>query len=536
MHIQQFINAPRGVIVAAASIIVLAVGVLWWSNSGDRADTPSWRVADIERGELVFAVSASGALTAVVTVDVSSQLSGQIAELLVDYNTPVKKGQVLARLDAQTFDARVRQAQAELEIAKATLLVQQAAIRRAGAELDSSKAQTLKARSALGAAERELARKRGLIASGAATVRDIDRAQVDVDTSKAQVDSNDAGEKQAEAALVMAVAQVENALAQVRLKDAALFAAKVDLERTDIRAPIDGIVLKRNIDLGQTVAASLQAPNLFTIAEDLRAMQVEVNIDEADIGKIELAQRATFTVDAMQGRTFEGEVAQIRKAPQTVQNVVTYTVVVRTSNDDLKLLPGLTANVKIVVARRADTLKIPNAALRYRPAGAGGPPAAPAANPAQPQQGQFNAAQFIERLNEALKLSDEQRKSVQKVLTDSGARMRVLRERGATPAELQEAAQKNREQVRNEIAALLNAEQRAKYEELAAARAQQPSVREERVYVVDDGGRAKAVAIRVGIGDGSFTELVSGPLNANQKLIVGTNAKAKGQGGVRLGF
>src|SRR5207247_2173405 len=274
--------------------------------------SPQYRFASAELGPLTAAVSASGNRNAVITVQVGSQVSGQIKELLVDFNSVVTKGQVIARIDPAIFEAKLIQARADLDSAKAAVLNQQAQVERSRADVGNARAAHAEA-----------------------------RAQ----TAKAQV---------------------------------AVLDTKRDFDRkTELFA--------RQVDVGQTVAASLQAPVLFTIAQDLTKMQVETSVDEADIGRIKLDDRATFTVDAFPGETFEGTVTQIRKAGQIVQNVVTYTVVVAVDNPAGKLLPGMTANVKLVVAEKPSVLKVPNAALRFRPPGAEA--AAPSGSPGGPVAG-----------------------------------------------------------------------------------------------------------------------------------------------------
>ncbi len=376
-----FVRMKRFLI--ASLVLALAGAGLLAFVAGTDGDPPTYRTAPIQRGALVSAVTSSGTVAAVVTVEVGSQLSGQVAELLADFNDEVRRGQPLARLDPQSFEARVRQAAAELEVARAELLSRQAAVEQAAADFANArgtrvvaKAQTASVRATYDEAELDLRRKQPLAKSGAVPESALERALAKRDSALADLRAAEAQQRvqraaigSAKAALRIAEAKVEIARATIKQRKAALDHAEVELARSVIRAPLDGVVIGRNVDLGQTVAASLQAPTLFTIAQDLRLMQVEANVDEADIGRVKPGQRVTFTVDAYRGRTFGGEVAQIRKAPQVVQNVVTYTVVISTDNGDLALLPGMTATVRIVVAEKADVLKVPNAALRFRPSG-----------------------------------------------------------------------------------------------------------------------------------------------------------------------
>src|SRR5881409_2773971 len=354
--------------------------------------SPQYRFASAELGPLTAAVSASGNLNAVITVQVGSQVSGQIKELLVDFNSVVRKGQVIARIDPDIFEAKVIQARADLDSAKATVVTQEAQVERARADIENARAahaearaQTAKAQVAVMDTKRDLDRKTELARRELIAKSDLDSSQAAYDSAAAQLDSAKAREQSLAAAIGSAQAQLrvtaatlDSARAQVKQKQAALHQAQADLEHTTIRAPVNGVVVSRAVDVGQTVAASLQAPTLFTIAQDLTKMQVETSVDEADIGRVKLEDRASFTVDAFPGQPFVGIVTQIRKAAQIVQNVVTYTVVISVDNPGGRLLPGMTANVRLVYAERPDVLKVPNAALRFRPAGADAGPAAPA--------------------------------------------------------------------------------------------------------------------------------------------------------------
>ncbi|MBI3031371.1 MAG: HlyD family secretion protein [Candidatus Rokubacteria bacterium] len=391
-------------------IVLVAAGAtgVWFYAQG-RGGTPKYRVARVERGPLTATVSATGNLNAVITVQVGSQVSGQIKELHADFNSQVKKDQLIAHIDPDLFEAKANQARADLENAQASVLNQTANLERARADVENARAslagaraQTAKAQVALLDARRDLDRKTELLRKELISQSDKDTSQATHDSAAAQLESAQAQERalasqirMTQAQLGVAEALLKAAHAQVKLKKAALDQALVDLAHTYIRAPVDGTVVSRNVDVGQTVAASLQAPTLFTIAQDLTQMQVDTSVDEADIGRIRVGDRVTFTVDAFPVRAFAGQVVQIRKAPQVVQNVVTYNVVVGVQNPDLKLLPGMTANVKVVVNQKPSVLKVPNAALRFRPQGVqgdgpprGGPQGRPGGGPgAQVAQG-----------------------------------------------------------------------------------------------------------------------------------------------------
>jgi len=312
---------------------------------------------------------------------VGSQISGQVRDLHADFNATVVQGQVIARIDPETYEARLAQAQADAETTRTLVPTQHALIDQRRADLENARAehetataQTLRADLALRDAEADLERKRQLAHSAVVSAGDWERAKNAYGSAQAQLVSSRAQERAqsakiqgAAAALHLAQAQLETNLAQVKQKEVAIRQAQIDLERTYIRAPVTGTVVNRSVNRGQTVAASLQAPVLFTIAQDLTRMQVEAAVVEADVARFAVGQAVTFTVDAHPGRTFAGTVTQVRKAPQVVQNVVTYVVVMSAENRDEALLPGMTANLQVVVAERTNVLTVPNAALRFRP-------------------------------------------------------------------------------------------------------------------------------------------------------------------------
>ena len=293
----------------------------------------------VSRGDIVDTVGASGTLQAVTTVQVGSQVSGNISFLGADFNSIVKKGQVVARLDPSLFDAQLQQARANLQQAGANLT-------KAQSDLDRSKVM-------LTDSQQKYTRSRDLAAKSLVPQSDLDAAKIAVDS--------------AQAALASAEATVSQSRAAVSQSQASVNQNQVNLDHTIIEAPIDGIIIQRSVDVGQTVAASMQAPTLFIIAADLTKMQVNANIDEADVGRIRPGQHVTFKVDAYPTETFEGTVSQIRLQPVVVQNVTTYGTVIDVPNAELKLKPGMTANVKVEIAKKTDTLRVPNAALRFRP-------------------------------------------------------------------------------------------------------------------------------------------------------------------------
>jgi HlyD family secretion protein len=522
--------------VILAVIAVGAVAIYLFSDSDDESAT--FRLARMERGPIISTVSSTGTLNAVITVQVGSQVSGQIMELLADFNSEVREDQVIARIDPENFQARVRQAEAELAVSKSNVSTQRAAVERARAELQNSraaldavKAQTEKARVALEDARRDLTRKETLHKSTIIAESEKDKAVAVYDQSVAQlnaahaeVQAQESMVRSREAALKMAKAQVEHALAQVQQREAALHQSRVDLAHTVIRSPVDGVVIERSVDVGQTVAASLQAPTLFTIAQDLRKMQVDTNVDEADIGRIRMGQRVTFTVDSF---------------PETVQNVVTYTVVVSADNPDLRLLPGMTANVQIVVNERLKTLKVANAALRFSPSGVAAEQSKGAVAAGRPaDSGMQRAEKRIRQITEALQLDEAQQEQLKAMFDRARKQIIAMRQQGATPEEIRAEIQRIRARNRGPLLQMLTPEQRVKYRQFVEGRAANQVTRG-RVWVLGENGTPTPVDIMIGISDGSFTEVVQGELEADQQVIIGTSRpekKSRGTGRRRFGF
>jgi HlyD family secretion protein len=349
----------------------------WWGTQNGA----KYRMAKVERSAIMAYVSATGTLNPVIMVQVGTQVSGTIEKLFTDFNSTVVPGQQLAQLDQASFRAKVAQAEANLDNARAevksamaNVLNMRASIDTARADMASRSAQRERARVAIVDTKRILERQQALFARALLSRNEVETAQTAYDTAVAQYNATQADFESAEtklraaqAQLVAAEAQVEKANAQVHQTQAALEQARVDLERTIIRSPVTGTVISRSVDVGQTVAASLSSPTLFTIAQDLTKMQVDTNVSEADIGSVAVGQAATFTVDAYLGQVLRGVVREIRSAPIVVQNVVNYNAVIAVDNPEQKLKPGMTATVSILVAQRQNVLKIPKAALRFQP-------------------------------------------------------------------------------------------------------------------------------------------------------------------------
>src|SRR5713101_3753215 len=481
----------RRIWILGVFLVLAATASGAWFYAQSRGSTPRFRTVKLERGPLTATVSATGTLNAVVTVQVGSQVSGQIKELFADFNSQVKRNQLVARIDPEKFQAAVAQGKAQVDAAKANVLNQRAVVEKTRADLANAQA-------ALAVAKAQ--------------------------SAKAQEDAQVSQIRSAEAQLRVTEAMLQAAIANVVQQEAGLKQSQVDLDHTEIRAPVDGVVVSRTVDVGQTVAASLQAPTLFTIAQDLTQMQVDTNVDEADVGRIREGLHATFTVDSFANQNFSGEVMQVRKAPQVLQNVVTYNVVISARNPDLKLLPGMTANVRLVVEQKDSVLKVPNSALRFRlpgddsvPVRGVAPGAGAGGGAAQP-----SIDEIRERLTKSLGLTPEQLQKLEPILQETREKMRALATRGANDNERRIESQRIREASREQIRAILTSEQRTKYDQdMADARAGRQAI-SGRVFVLGPDAKPVPVTVRLGITDGSFTEVLSSDLKEGQEVLVGS--------------
>jgi HlyD family secretion protein len=504
-------------LVSVAAALVAAGGAWWWSQKS-AADAVEYRTAKIERGNLLATVAASGAVNPVALVTVGTQVSGQIKELLVDFNSEVKAGQLLARIDPETFEYRVRSAQADVDAVRAMVLTAQANVLAAMTQVSRAQVD-------LDEARRDFDRKQSLVEKGFIAQSEADKARALVNTSTEAL-------KAVQAQVGVAQANVKSAQANVAQREATLAQARIDLERTRITSPVNGIVIKRAIENGQTVAASLQAPELFIIAKNLRDMQVEASIDESDVGRLKVGQKATFTVDAFPGQTFEGDIRQVRKAASNVANVVTYVAVVGFSNDAGRLLPGMTANVRVVTDVRESVLKVPNSALRVRiagvepaaadPATAASAPAAAVASvaaasaPASPATGGGGATEFRNRVVKELQLSEPQTAQVDAIYAESRPKFMALRD--LVPEARAKARDGLTADIRARIADVLTPEQKPRFATLVAEAASRTSTRG-RIYLMDAQGKPKALNVRLGITDGTSTELIVNASAADAKAL-----------------
>ena len=500
-------SAPRkksivpSLLLGIAVVAILGGGAWWWTaRKGEAADS-AYRTATIERGDIRVAISATGTLSAISTVTVGSQISGQVTDVLVDYNSEVKKGEVLARIDPSTYEAQIEQGNAQIANAQASLKQAQATL--ANAELDYTR-------------KADLGRQKLV-------------AQSDVDLARAARDQ--------------ARAQVNAAQAQIRQQTASTQTTRVNLDRTVIRSPVDGVVLTRTIEPGQTVAASLQAPELFTIAEDLSKMKIELAVDEADIGQVKVGQAVSFTVDAFADRQFRGQVQQVRLSATTTSNVVTYPVVVSVDNSDGTLLPGLTVNAEIEVSKRDDILKVSNAALRYKPTGEAATATAAAQAPQGGQNRGGGIGDDLARVAGSLQLKPDQQAAFDAALTAlrerQAARMAQAQQRGASMfggaprpggnagggsgAMQAQMRQRMAERMQQDFAPFrttLDDTQKQRWD--AELRALLGAKRAPIYTLVN--GKPEMVQVRIGASDGTSTE-VSGAVNEGDVVVVGERAK-----------
>ncbi len=482
----------RGWIIGGVGVLLVAVAV-WFFFLRGGSDVDPYRTEAIRTGEIVRSVSASGTLEALVTVEVGSQISGQVTEVLVDYNDRVRRGQVLARLDPENQRSSVEQSQAAIASAQAGVAQAQAQVALAQAEYDRQKFL-------------------------------FDRQII----AQAALDS-------AEASLRTARASEQSARAQVRQQQAQLRANQATLGRTTITAPIDGIVIDRQIEPGQTVASGLNVAVLFTLAQDMSRVQALVTVDEADIGSVRVGQTVRFTVDAFPDDNFTGQVTQIRVLPTTESSVVAYTVVVEADNPGERLLPGMTANADIILEEKRNVLRVPNAALRFTPGdvvaaqqagqarGGGSPFGAPAAG-GNRQRG-AGRGNIVTTLVEELKLDAGQRTTVMPILEKAQQDMRAQRgagggqrQRGGNPAS---AAILNA--ALDEIKPLLRPDQQAILE---TQRVRLAGGGNRGVVWVMREGKPVRVSVITGATDGSYTEVIGGELKEGDLVITGGGPRA----------
>lgn len=489
---------------------LVAGGYFLYPSIGKKGKDQKFRTMKVERGEISSVVTATGTINPVTTVLVGSQVSGTIKDLYADFNSRVREGQVIAQIDPAIFEAQVEQGKANLLNAQSNLLNAQANLKNAQANLTKAEITVVDTK-------RTLERNKELFEKKVIAQATLDTAQTNYDTAVAQ-------REVAKAQLESAKSQVESSKAQIEQAKASLKVSETNLRYTTIRSPVNGIVISRNVDVGQTVAASLQAPTLFTIAKDLSQMQVDTNVSEADIGRIAKGQEATFTVDAYPDRTFRGRVWEIRNAPQTIQNVVTYNVVIQVDNSDLKLKPGMTANVSVQIEHKENILKVPNSALRFRPESAKKEETGKASNRKQEAPPAEKGGSVVERLTKELNLSADQRSTLEMILRSSRGEIQEIREK----LKPEEAQVRIRTLIRQKIWGMLTEAQREKLKEMGRA-LERTQARPGRVWIVSPEGKPTAVEIMIGITDGTFSEVVKGNLQEGMEVIVEEIVNKKGR-------
>lgn len=480
-----------------ASTVVLAAALTACQSKDGAGGT--YKTAKVDQGSIEVVISATGTLRALSTVDVGSQVSGQVSSVEVDFNDRVTKGQVIARIDPSNLDTRLTQTNADLASARASLS---------------------EAKTQLRLSEADLKRKKEIFARQLISETERDIAQAARDQAAARV----------------AVAQ-----AAIQQRAAVVADAQLDVDYTVLRSPVDGVILLRSVEPGQTVAASFQTPVLFRIAEDLTRMQIDLSIDESDVGQIRVRLPVRFTVDAFPGRNFQGTIHQVRLSATIIANVVTYPVVVDVSNPDLALLPGMTANAEIEIARRNDVLRVSNAALRFKPEGAEA-----AASPMG--QGGRGAGEDISKIAAELNLSAQQQALLDAAMITMRERAEARRQSmgggapggaatGAGPGSAAVAtsggARPNADAMRERMQKMLK-EQLAPFRESLddtqrtrwdAEMTRMASARRVTLYTLDK-GQPQAHNVRAGVSDTSFTEISGGDIAAGTEVIVGMEAKA----------
>ena len=508
----------RRIIIVVVILALLGAGAFYYFRGKGGDIETAYRLGEVTKGPMEVLVSSTGKVHPVMIVDVGSQVSGQVSEVLVDYNSLVSKDEVIARLDPTPFEARLEVAEADLAQAKASVTMQ-------NASLEQLKADLVGARAAFKELEQDLERQASLLKRKLVSQSIVDRAVASRDQSGARIDSLLAQQKRQRA-------QIRTTEAQVLSRAAGLRERKTELDNTVIRSPVNGVVINRAADPGQTVAASLQAPVLFTIAQDLREIHLEVSVDEADIGRVREGQKVRFTVDAYPERTYTGQVIQIRKQPVEVSNVVTYVIIVSTRNDDDTLLPGMTANVELVIGERADAIQVPSSALRFTPrgievpsAGGGGGSGGGGGQGGQGQGGSGGGGMrgMMQQLNEKLNLSSEQQDAARAIFMEMGQSIRGLREGGMEADQMGPAIAQLRRQMTQKLEALFDPEQKRLYHELTAEAAASQGVRG-RVWTVGPEGSPVPANVMIGISDGSRTEILRGEIEPGNQVIVGESA------------
>lgn len=481
--------------VTIAAVLIGAFFLKPDSSSGTAAF--EIETATVEMGEVARVVSASGAVRALTTVEVGSQVSGQIVALNADFNSEVKAGEIIARIDPQTFESRVESAKADVQSAQASIAVQKANIVSAEANLAQ--------------AERDYARQQALYAEDA--------------VARSTLEDNERALAVAQASLDVSRAQLSASNATLSQRNASLKSAQVDLERTIIRSPIDGVVISRNVDVGQTVAASFSAPVLFTIAQDLEDIRIDAAVVEADIGGIDSDDVAEFTVDAYPDQTFRGTVEQVRLAAETLQNVVTYTVVIKAKNSKGQLLPGMTANVEITADKRENVMRIAETAVRFRPPANGPEIIEDTRDEAGGARGAGGAGRTAGlQIPDGIDIDPDKRAAIQSELSTE---MEKMRESMGDRAQFNRAAMRQRMQAVTENVLRTNLTDE-KFKQVQAAINERAAVTRVEAYQQTPDGALKKEALTLGLQDGSYAEILRGA-EVGDVFVIRARAVQSGQ-------
>ncbi|HWM30604.1 MAG TPA: efflux RND transporter periplasmic adaptor subunit [Methyloceanibacter sp.] len=478
----------RWLLIVLIAGIAGAAGYYYWQQR--QATTLDIQTVAATRGDVRRAVSTSGTVRALGTVEIGSQLSGNIGEVNVDFSSEVKQGEVLARIEPSTFETRVREEEAGVAVARANVALQDASVARAEANLHKAGLDHQRAE--------ELVRK-GVGAQAA-------------------LDTAIAAQHGAKADLAIAKANVENAKATLEQREATRDSARIDLERTYIRSPINGVVIERIVEPGQTVAASMTAPKLFTIAQDLSRVQIDAQVDEADIGQVTRDNPVSFTVDAYPDMTFKGNVEQIRLAPVALTNVVTYTVVIAADNLHGRLLPGMTANVEIVTGEHKQVVVVPNEALRYQPRGSAQAALARDnwASGVNPFAGSDRRARLLARLKNDLDLGQEELGKIDAELEIEFAAIRNAAGAAGTATAQEDMREQARLRIAKVLRTVLTPEKYKRYEELQR---QRPSGPRRATLWTYEGGTLVPYEVRLGLADAYVTEISDGLAEGAQVVV-----------------
>jgi len=494
--------SKKAYLIGAAVIAAAVIAVIVFKPEAE-ADVGTFNIetAKVETGDVARIVSASGAVRALTTVEVGSQVSGQITALNADFNSEVKSGDIIARIDPQTFETRVESAKADVQSAQANLAVQKANIASSEANLAQ--------------AERNYARQEALFAADAVARSTLEDNQRALAVAKANLD--------------VSRAQLRTSTASLSQRNASLRSAQVDLERTIIRSPIDGVVISRDVDVGQTVAASFSAPILFTIAQNLEDIRIDAAVVEGDIGGIDAGDVVEFNVDAYPDQTFRGTVEQVRLASETLQNVVTYTVVIEARNPRRRLLPGMTANVEITADKRENVLRIAETAVRFRPP-ANGPELVEsteaegrgARGQGGGRGGRGGRGGGFNMLNN-LDIDQAKKDTIQ---TELRAEIQAARESLGQRAQFDRNALRQRIQAASEKVLKKNLTD-DEYKQYQAALAERASVTRVEAYRPAEEGKLKKQSLTLGLQDGSFAEILRGASEGDEFV---TRVRAASQG------